>query len=112
MGVTAVLADRHRVGRYPGWQMQPSSPSRPPVSGRPVVCVMKAGPQEARLLTVAGAAQVRPGHDAQTLLLPVELQAVNQPASTNLGHCTDRACTDPTAEASACAYNGSQLQPL
>ena len=32
-----------------------------------------------------------------TLLLPVELQAVNQPASTNTRYFTDPACTIPTA---------------
>lgn len=50
---------------------------------------MKAGQAKslARLLTVAGAAQVRrdSGH---TLLLPVELQALNRPASTNASECT------------------------
>jgi chromosome segregation ATPase len=40
-----------------------------------------------RLLTVAGAAQVRSAQCELPLLLPVELRRVNHTASTNSGHC-------------------------
>jgi hypothetical protein len=40
-----------------------------------------------RLLTVAGAAQVRSAQCERSLLLPVELRCVNHTASTNMPHC-------------------------
>ena len=48
--------------------------------------VVKAG-QKARLLTVAGAAQVKIAPWGSSLLLPVELKFVNQTSSTNSSHC-------------------------
>jgi hypothetical protein len=48
--------------------------------------LMKAG-QNARLLTVAGAAQVKIAPWGFSLLLPVELMFVNQTSSTNSWHC-------------------------
>ncbi len=47
--------------------------------------------------------------DGHTPLLPVELQAVNQPASTNRRHFTGPAVTSPTARppAQRTAYNGA-----
>ena len=48
--------------------------------------LMKAG-QKARLLTVAGAAQVKIAPGGSSLLLPVELKFVNQTSSTNSSHC-------------------------
>ena len=57
--------------------------------------LMKAG-QNARLLTVAGAAQVKVTPWGLALLLPVELRLVNQVSSTNKRHCKMSACTKPT----------------
>ena len=57
--------------------------------------LMKAG-QKARLLTVAGAAQVKNSLKGTSLLLPVELKFVNQTSSTNNWHCKIGPCTNPT----------------
>ena len=51
---------------------------------------------KARLLTVAGAAQVKFAPWGLALLLPVELRLVNQVSSTNKRHCKMSACTKPT----------------
>jgi len=48
---------------------------------------MKAGPLKARLLTVAGAAQVEFAPWGLALLLPVELRLANQISSTNKLDC-------------------------
>ena len=57
--------------------------------------LMKAG-QKARLLTVAGAAQVKFAPWGLALLLPVELRLVNQASSTNNRHCKMLTCIKPT----------------
>ncbi len=58
--------------------------------------LMKAGPLKARLLTVAGAAQVEFTPKGLALLLPVELRLANQVSSTNKVHCKMSPCTKPT----------------
>jgi hypothetical protein len=52
--------------------------------------------EKARLLTVAGAAQVEFAPRGLALLLPVELRLANQVSSTNRLDCKILACTKPT----------------
>jgi hypothetical protein len=75
-------------------QKQPSSPSQTPVSGHSVA--FDESGAKARLLTVAGAAQVKMALKGFSLLLPVELKFVNQSSSTNARHCKIGPCTNPT----------------
>ena len=51
---------------------------------------------KARLLTVAGAAQVTFAPSGLALLLPVELRPVNQASRTNKRHRKMLTCTKPT----------------
>jgi len=51
------------------------------------VAIDESGAKNARLLTVAGAAQVKFTPWGLALLLPVELGFVNQTPSTNKCHC-------------------------
>ena len=60
------------------------------------MAIDESGALKARLLTVAGAAQVKLAPWGRSLLLPVELKLVNQVSSTNKGHCKMSPCTKPT----------------
>ena len=60
------------------------------------MAIDESGAQKARLLTVAGAAQVKLAPWGRSLLLPVELRLANQAPSTNKAHCKMSACTKPT----------------
>jgi hypothetical protein len=82
MDVQIRFATHHLVGRYPGWQSDLHHLPKHLFQSAQWLS-MKAG-HEARLLTVAGAAQVYLDPGGLILLLPVELQTMNQFASTNM----------------------------
>ena len=60
------------------------------------MAIDESGASKARLLTVAGAAQVEITPKGLALLLPVELRLANQVSSTNSRHCKMSPCTKPT----------------
>jgi hypothetical protein len=74
-------ACNHLVGRYPGWWMQPPSPSQ--ASVKHSVAVMEAESWRFVHLPLRGQRRLGGLLSAWTLLLPVELRRVNHVASTN-----------------------------
>ncbi len=92
----------HRVGRYPGWWMQPSPPSQAPSGGRPVATGAKAGPRKAtRPLTVAGTALVRTRPQAGSPpSFPFNCGTRTMPRAPTCNDCSAKACANPTIRGS------------